>query len=332
MSGEKRSPILITGGAGFIGYHLAKRLLETGHEIVAFDDLNGYYKEGLKEARLEILKAYGGFRFIRGDLAEREEVEDLFRAFSPETVVNLAAQAGVRYSIDNPEAYIRSNIVGFFHVLEACRRHGTKHLVYASSSSVYGGNQKVPFSTQDKVSRPVSLYAATKASDELMAYAYSQLYAIPATGLRFFTVYGPYGRPDMAYYSFTKKILAGEPIKIFNHGDMYRDFTYVDDVSEAVARIAFRPPDADENGVRHRLYNVGNNKPEKLMDFISVLEKQLKKEAVKEFLPMQQGDVYRTYADITELQADFDFSPHTSIEEGLRKFAEWYAAYYHTAI
>lgn len=320
--------VLVTGGAGFIGYHLSRRLLEQGIKVIAFDNLNDYYDVGLKMARLEILNQFDDFTFIKGDLADREQVETLFTSFAPPIVVNLAAQAGVRYSIENPDAYISSNIVGFYNLLETCRHFGVEHLVYASSSSVYGNNKKIPFSTGDHVDKPVSLYAATKKSNELMAYTYSHLYHIPATGLRFFTVYGPYGRPDMAYFSFTRKILAGETIKVFNHGDLYRDFTYIDDVVTAVCQLLFCPPGEDEDGIRYKLYNIGNNQPEKLMDFIAAIEKALGMEARKEFLPMQDGDVYRTYADVTELARDFAFKPDTPIAEGIKRFASWYLDFY----
>lgn len=321
---DRTKRVLVTGGAGFIGFHLSKRLLEQGVRVVGFDNLNPYYDVRLKHDRLKVLTPYEGYCFIRGDLADRDAVNAVFRECSPHIVVNLGAQAGVRYSIDHPDAYIQSNIVGFFHILEACRNFGVEHLVYASSSSVYGANRKIPFSTRDNVDKPVSLYAATKKSNELMAYTYSHLYQIPATGLRFFTVYGPYGRPDMAYYSFTQKILAGEPIRVFNYGDMYRDFTYIDDIVAAVHKILYNPPAADEDGTRHKLYNIGNNKPEKLMDFIRTLEKCLGREAKKEYLPMQDGDVYRTYADVSDLMEDFDFKPDTPISEGLEKFVSWY--------
>jgi UDP-glucuronate 4-epimerase len=320
--------ILITGSAGFIGFHLAKRLLEEGYTVIGFDNLNDYYDVSLKESRLEILKGYDRFTFIKGDLADKAEVDSVFNTYHPDIIVNLAAQAGVRYSIENPEAYIQSNIVGFFNILEACRHNEVEHLVYASSSSVYGANKKIPFSTEDKVDKPVSLYAATKKSNELMAYTYSHLYGLPATGLRFFTVYGPYGRPDMAYFSFTKAILEGKPIKVFNNGDMYRDFTYIDDIVTGIVNVMKSPPIKDENGVPHKLYNIGNNKPEKLMDFIQTLEQCLGKEAIKEYYPMQPGDVYQTYADVTDLMNDFDFKPDTPISIGLAKFVEWYREYY----
>ena len=320
---------LITGGAGFIGFYLSKRLLEKGARVIGFDNLNDYYEVALKEARLEILKQFSGYTFVKGDLADKEAVSSVFQKYTPDIAVNLGAQAGVRYSIDNPDAYISSNLIGFYNILEGCRHFGIEHLVFASSSSVYGGNKKVPFSTEDKVDGPVSLYAATKKSNELMAHAYSKLYHIPVTGLRFFTVYGPYGRPDMAYYKFTQKILAGRPIQIYNNGDMYRDFTYIDDIVRGVENILCNPPAQNDKGVSYKLYNIGNNKPEKLMDYIETLEKCLGKTAVKEYLPMQPGDVYQTYADVTELMRDYDFKPDTTIEEGLSRFVDWYREYYH---
>jgi len=323
---------LITGVAGFIGYFLAKRLLEQGCRVIGIDNLNDYYEVSLKQARLDQLmlteSSSGVFTLLKGDISDKEVVNTAFSRYKPQVVVNLAAQAGVRYSIENPEAYNQSNIIGFFNILEACRHQGVEHLVYASSSSVYGANKKVPFAEDDFVDNPVSLYAATKKSNELMAYTYSHLYQIPATGLRFFTVYGPMGRPDMAYFSFSRKMLRGEPIQVFNHGDMYRDFTYVDDIVTGVERILCNPPAQD--GVRHKIYNIGNNNPEQLMYFIETLEKALSKAtgknivAEKEFLPMQPGDVPRTYASTAELERDFDFKPGTSIEDGLMKFAEWF--------
>ena len=319
---------LITGGAGFIGFHLSKSLLERGAQVIGFDNMNDYYDVKLKEDRLAILDAYDKYSFIRGDLADNADVFRVFQEYRPQIVVNLGAQAGVRYSIDNPGAYMASNMMGFFHVLEGCRYFPVEHLVYASSSSVYGGNEKVPFSTEDKVDEPVSLYAATKKSNELMAHAYSKLYRIPVTGLRFFTVYGPFGRPDMAYYKFTQKILAGEPIQLYNRGDMYRDFTYIDDIVRGVENILCNPPGENAKGAFYKLYNIGNNKPVKLMDYVAALEKCLGKEAKKEYLPMQPGDVYQTYADVTDLMRDYDFKPETSIEEGLAKFVEWYKNYY----
>jgi UDP-glucuronate 4-epimerase len=341
---------LITGAAGFIGYFLAKRLLEQGCRVIGIDNMNNYYEVALKYTRLENLRKLdagtGRFTFIEGDIADQEMVDSVFNKYKPGIVVNLAAQAGVRYSIDNPGAYVQSNIIGFFNILEACRHSyaetdnqngdykGVEHLVYASSSSVYGANQKVPFSEDDFVDHPVSLYAATKKSNELMAYTYSHLYKIPATGLRFFTVYGPLGRPDMAYFSFSRKMLAGEPVKVFNYGNMYRDFTYIDDVVTGMERILCNPPAEDEMRVPHKLYNIGNNKPEQLMYFIETLEKALSRAtgksitAEKEYLPMQLGDVPRTYADTAGLERDFDFKPGTGIEDGLMRFAEWYVEYY----
>lgn len=319
---------LVTGAAGFIGFFLSKALLDKGEQVIGLDNLNDYYEVSLKESRLAVLKKYENFQFYRADLADKEAVFAIFKQYLPAVAVNLAAQAGVRYSIENPDAYISSNIEGFFHILEACRHYPVEHLVFASSSSVYGGNKKVPFSTEDQVDKPVSLYAATKKSNELMAYAYSKLYGIPLTGLRFFTVYGPMGRPDMAYFKFAKKIMAGEPIQIYNHGDMRRDFTYIDDIVAGIEKILCHPPGKDENGAAYKIYNIGNNKPEKLMDYISVLERCLGKEAKKEFLPMQPGDVYETYADVTDLMRDFDFKPSTTIEEGLSRFAEWFLDYY----
>lgn len=319
---------LITGGAGFIGFHLSKRLLERGAQVIGFDNMNDYYDVKLKEDRLAILDAYDKYSFIRGDLSDNADVFRVFQEYRPQIVVNLGAQAGVRYSIDNPGAYMASNMMGFFHVLEGCRYFPVEHLVYASSSSVYGGNEKVPFSTEDKVDEPVSLYAATKKSNELMAHAYSKLYRIPVTGLRFFTVYGPFGRPDMAYFKFTQKILAGKPIQLYNRGDMYRDFTYIDDIVRGVENILCNPPEENAKGAFYKLYNIGNNKPVKLMDYVAALEKCLGREAQKEYLPMQPGDVYQTYADVTDLMRDYDFKPETSIEEGLAKFVEWYKDYY----
>ena len=318
----------ITGGAGFIGFYLSKALLEKGAQVVGLDNMNDYYEVSLKEDRLAILEQYPAYRFVKADLADKDAIFQLFEEYRPQIVVNLAAQAGVRYSIDNPDAYIQSNIVGFFNILEACRNYPVEHLVFASSSSVYGGNKKVPFSTEDQVDKPVSLYAATKKSNELMAYSYSKLYRIPLTGLRFFTVYGPMGRPDMAYFKFAKKIMADQPIQIYNNGDMRRDFTYIDDIVTGIENILCNPPVEDENGAAYKIYNIGNNKPEKLMDYIATLEKSLGKEAQKEFLPMQPGDVYETYADVSDLMKDYSFKPSTTIEEGLGKFAEWFLDYY----
>ena len=332
---DKTKRYLITGGAGFIGFHLTKRLLTEGADVIGFDNLNDYYDVQLKEDRLQILQQMsavdgnGSYRFIKGDLADKETVMQLFAENKPQIVVNLAAQAGVRYSIDHPDSYIQSNIIGFYDILEACRHYPVEHLLFASSSSVYGGNTKIPFSTQDKVDEPVSLYAATKKSDELMAHCYSKLYGIPATGLRFFTVYGPMGRPDMAYFSFSQKIMHGETIKIFNNGDMMRDFTYVEDIVTGIMNMLNNPPADNGKGAHYKIYNIGNNSPEKLMYFVEILEKELGKTAQKEFLPMQPGDVYQTYADVSELTKDFGFKPSTSLQEGLAEFVKWFRVYYH---
>ena len=320
--------ILVTGGAGFIGYHLSKQLLEYDCTVIGYDNLNDYYEVQLKYDRLKDLEGREGYTFIKGDLADKETLGKLFQEYSFDIVVNLGAQAGVRYSIDNPDAYISSNMIGFYNILECCRHYSVEHLVYASSSSVYGANKKVPFSVEDKVDYPVSLYAATKKSNELMAHCYSKLYGIPATGLRFFTVYGPFGRPDMAYFKFAKKIMNGETIQIYNNGDMMRDFTYIDDIVKGIANILPNPPAEIETGARYKVYNIGNNKPEKLMDYMETLEKHLGREAKKEFLPMQPGDVYQTYADVSDLMHDFDFKPSTSIDEGLGKFVTWFKEYY----
>jgi UDP-glucuronate 4-epimerase len=328
----------ITGAAGFIGYFLSKRLLEQGCRVIGIDNLNNYYDVKLKHARLEKLEPFEKFTFIKGDISDKEMVLNTFEEFKPNVVVNLAAQAGVRYSIENPDAYIESNIIGFYNILEACRDNPIDHLVYASSSSVYGTNQKVPFEESDFVDNPVSLYAATKKSNELMAHTYSHLYKIPATGLRFFTVYGPMGRPDMAYFGFTDKYFNGEPIRIFNNGDfehdLYRDFTYIDDIIEGVVRLLNTPPVAREGGsAGHRVFNIGNNAPEKLMAFIEALEKALSKALKREvvfekiFEPMKPGDVPATYASTDLLQEAVGFRPETSIEEGLQKFADWYVGY-----
>ncbi len=326
---------LITGGAGFIGFHLTKRLLASGADVIGFDNLNDYYDVSLKEDRLKILEEMsekdgnGHYRFIKGDLADQNTVKGIFAENRPDIVVNLAAQAGVRYSIDHPDSYIQSNIIGFYNVLEACRQYPVEHLLFASSSSVYGGNTKVPFSTEDKVDEPVSLYAATKKSDELMAHCYSKLYGISATGLRFFTVYGPMGRPDMAYFSFSQKIMHGETIKIFNNGDMMRDFTYVEDIVTGIMNMLNNPPKDNGKGARYKIYNIGNHAPEKLMYFVETLEKELGRKAQKEFLPMQPGDVYQTYADVTDLMHNFGFKPSTSLADGLSEFVKWFKAYYH---
>ncbi|SHJ79277.1 UDP-glucuronate 4-epimerase [Dethiosulfatibacter aminovorans DSM 17477] len=325
--------ILITGAAGFIGSNLAQALV-SDNKIIGFDNVNYYYDVNLKEHRLLQLQSYENFTFIKGDLADKHVVDSIFELYKPDIVVNLAAQAGVRYSIDNPQAYIDSNLIGFFNILEACRNYPVDHLVYASSSSVYGSNKKVPYATDDQVDNPVSLYAATKKSNELMAHAYSKLYDIPATGLRFFTVYGPAGRPDMAYFKFTNKLVKGEKIQIYNYGDMYRDFTYIDDIVTGVVNVMNKAPEPNEDGVRYKVYNIGNNSPESLMDFVNTLEDKLMKYGIinsvadKELLPMQPGDVYQTYADVSELEKDFGFKPSTSLDEGLDRFAKWYREYY----
>ena len=334
-----QSKILITGAAGFIGFHLAKFTLERGHFVVGLDNLNSYYDPKLKEDRLDMLRTYNNFVFYRADLKEKPAVDEIFAACRPEYVVNLAAQAGVRYSLENPYAYVDSNLVGFVNVLEACRSYPVKHLLFASSSSVYGGNKTVPFSTEHNTDHPVSLYAATKKANELMAHTYAHLYGIPSTGVRLFTVYGPWGRPDMAYFSFTRDILAGMPIKVFNHGRMSRDFTYIDDVVKALYRlISLTPkanPDWDEKAgpisesfAPYKIYNLGNNSPVKLSRFIAVLENCLGKKAQKIYLDMQPGDVIMTYADVTDLEKAIGFKPETPIEEGLAKFVEWYRKYY----
>ena len=313
---DKSKSIMVTGAAGFIGFHLAHRLLVEGYQVVGIDNLNAYYDVCLKQTRLTILMSHENFTFSQSDIADKDSVMGLFAKHQPSVVVNLAAQAGVRYSIDHPDDYIQSNIIGFYNILEACRHYPVEHLVYASSSSVYGSNKKVPFEETDFVDHPVSLYAATKKSNELMAHTYSHLYKIPATGLRFFTVYGPMGRPDMAYFGFTDKYFAGEPIHIFNNGDfehdLYRDFTYVDDIVYAIEKTLPNSPLMDDNGDRYKIYNIGNNKPEKLMDFILTLEKCIGKSAIKEYLPMQPGDVYQTYADVDEIENDFGFKPRAT--------------------
>ena len=320
--------ILVTGGAGFIGFHLIKRLLDLENEIVAIDNLNDYYDVNLKEERLKILEKHGYFSFIKMDISNKEELEKIFKKYNFDIVINLAAQAGVRYSIDHPDSYITSNIIGFYNILECCRNYPVKHLLFASSSSVYGKNKKIPYSTTDKVDQPVSLYAATKKSDELLAYAYSNLYDIKVTGLRFFTVYGPYGRPDMAYFSFTNNIINNKEIKVFNNGDMYRDFTYIDDIVEGIIKLLNKVPNKDENGVSYKIYNIGNNHPVKVSEFIQILEKEIGKKAKKVYLPMQPGDVYQTYADITDLTKETGFVPKTSLEEGLKEFVKWYKKFY----
>lgn len=313
--------ILVTGAAGFIGHHLCLRLSALGHDTVGLDSLNDYYDVRLKQARLAGLEKLHGFRFVRMDLADRGGLESLFSSESFDAVINLAAQAGVRYSLENPHSYIDSNISGFVNLIECCRRHPVTHFLYASSSSVYGGNTKVPFSEDDWTDNPVSLYAATKKSDELIAGVYSRLYGIPVTAMRFFTVYGPWGRPDMAPMLFTKAILSGTPIKVFNHGDMQRDFTYIDDVAEGVTRLIALPP---EGGVLHDIYNIGSGHPMPLMDFIRTLEEALGRKAEIEFLPMQPGDVSLTYADTAKLQRKTGYIPETSLKDGIAKFTEWY--------
>lgn len=337
--------ILVTGAAGFIGSNLAKRILTdfSDTKVIGLDNMNDYYDVKLKESRLEELTQFDNFIFIKGNLADKNLIDSVFKKYRFNIVVNLAAQAGVRYSITNPGAYIESNIIGFYNILEACRNNPVEHLVYASSSSVYGSNKKVPYSTDDKVDNPVSLYAATKKSNELLAHSYSKLYDIPSTGLRFFTVYGPAGRPDMAYFGFTNKLLAGDTIKIFNYGNCKRDFTYIDDIVEGVLRVMQGAPDKKlgEDGLPippYAVYNIGNSNPENLLDFVNILQEELIRagvlpcdydfEAHKELVPMQPGDVPITYADTTPLERDYGFKPNTSLREGLRKFAEWYKKYY----
>ncbi|WP_077597060.1 SDR family NAD(P)-dependent oxidoreductase [Oceanobacillus kimchii] len=326
---------LITGAAGFIGYYLSKRLLSQGFNVVGLDNVNDYYDVNLKETRLKLLQPYDKFTFIKGDISDKEMVLRIFEEYKPSFVVNLAAQAGVRYSIENPDVYMQSNVIGFYNILEACRHNPVEHLIYASSSSVYGANKKVPFEETDFVDNPVSLYASTKKSNELMAHTYSHLYGIAATGLRFFTVYGPMGRPDMAYFGFTNKLFNGEPIHIFNNGDfendLYRDFTYIDDIVEGIERLISYSPEGE---VQHKVYNIGNSNPEKLMVFIETLEKCLsnslseKIEFEKHFEPIKAGDVPATYASTEQLQDAVGFKPQTSIEEGLQLFTDWYVEYY----
>jgi UDP-glucuronate 4-epimerase len=328
MPVDSKKTYLVTGAAGFIGMHLSKKLLEFGCKVIGYDNLNDYYDVNLKHRRLDILNKYENFTFHKADLIDKNYLEKLFDENEINIVINLAAQAGVRYSIENPDAYIQSNIVGFFNILEMCRHHQVDHLLYASSSSVYGANKKIPFSTEDRVDNPVSLYAATKKSNELMAHTYSHLYKIPTTGLRFFTVYGPYGRPDMAYFSFTKAIIEGKPIKVFNNGDMYRDFTYIDDIIDGVIKLIENSSALNNKELPYKIYNIGNNKPVKLLDFIQAIEHALGKEAIKEFYPMQPGDVYQTYADVTDLMNDVGFKPDTPIDVGIRMFVDWYKNYY----
>ena len=331
--------ILLTGAAGFIGFHLSQKLLEQDYQIIGIDNLNDYYDPSLKKSRLEILGHYNNFNFHKVGLEDKEAVDNIFETYQPTHVINLAAQAGVRYSIENPYAYVDSNIIGFINVLEACRNYPVEHFLYASSSSVYGGNKVAPFSTNHNVDHPVSLYAATKKSNELMAHTYSHLYGIPTTGLRFFTVYGPYGRPDMAYFSFTKDILADKPIKVFNHGKMERDFTYIDDIVEGIVKLIDKVPTANKEWdeskddlstsfAPYKIYNIGNNNPVQLMRFINALESAIGKKAEKIYIDMQPGDVLRTYADVSNLERDIGFKPSTSIESGLEKFVDWYKEYY----
>lgn len=331
--------VLITGAAGFIGFHLSNLQLHKNFEVIGIDNLNNYYDPTLKEDRLAILKQRNNFIFHKVDIKDKPSLDNIFETYRPDYVINLAAQAGVRYSITNPYSYVDSNLIGFMNILEACRNYPVKHLLYASSSSVYGGNKVVPFSTNHNVDHPVSLYAATKKSNELMAHTYSHLYGIPTTGLRFFTVYGPFGRPDMAYFSFTKDILEGNPIKVFNHGKMERDFTYVDDIVEGIEKLIDKAPVANKDWdervdnistsfAPYKIYNIGNNNPVELMRFIAVLETALGKEAEKVYMDMQPGDVLRTYADVSDLERDISFKPSTSIEIGLGKFVDWYKKYY----
>ena len=337
--------ILVTGSSGFIGSNLCKRLLNDydNIKIVGLDNMNDYYDVHIKESRLDELSKFDNYTFIKGNLADKEVINKIFEDYKPSVVVNLAAQAGVRYSIENPDAYIEANLIGFYNILEACRHNSVEHLVYASSSSVYGSNKKIPYSTDDKVDNPVSLYAATKKSNELLAHSYSKLYNIPSTGLRFFTVYGPAGRPDMAYFGFTNKLVNGETIKIFNYGNCKRDFTYVDDIVEGIIRVMQGAPEQvnGEDGLPippYNIYNIGNSKPENLLDFVTILQEELIRAGVlpkdydfeshKELVAMQPGDVPVTYADTTPLERDFGFKPSTSLRDGLRKFAEWYKEFY----
>lgn len=331
--------ILVTGAAGFIGARLSERLLERGDTVLGYDNLNDYYDPSLKEARLRRLQPQAGFSMVRGGLEDRSALEAAFDGFAPQRVVNLAAQAGVRYSLQNPHAYIQSNIVGFMNILEACRHHSVEHLVYASSSSVYGGNRKLPFAVEDSVDHPLSLYAASKKANELMAHTYSHLYRLPTTGLRFFTVYGPWGRPDMALFQFTQRILAGEPIELFNNGQHTRDFTYIDDIVEGVIRTLDHVPGPDPNydprapnpatsDAPYRVYNIGNNAPVQLLDYIEVLEQALGRKAQRRLLPLQPGDVPDTFADVSALQRDVGYAPSTPIQTGIARFVQWYRAYY----
>jgi UDP-glucuronate 4-epimerase len=331
--------ILVTGAAGFIGFHVAKRLVSAGRAVVGLDSVNDYYDPALKQARLDVLKRERNFTFMKSDLADREATKSLFAKYRFPIVIHLAAQAGVRYSLENPHAYADANIEGFLNVLEGCRHHGCRHLLFASSSSVYGANTRLPFSVQDNVDHPISLYAASKKANELMAHAYSHLYRIPSTGLRFFTVYGPWGRPDMAMFIFAKAIQEGKPIRLFNGGNMRRDFTYVDDVVEAIVRLTGRPPqgnpawsgdapDPSSSSAPWKIYNIGNNRPEELMHVVALLEKEFGRTAIKEMLPMQPGDVPATYADVEDLARDVGFKPATSIEDGIAQFSRWFREYH----
>ena len=331
--------ILVTGAAGFIGFHTSRVLLDKEHEVIGFDNINEYYDPDLKNSRLKILKQYPNFKFHKKNLEDKEAIENVFKEDSPKRVIHLAAQAGVRHSLKHPETYVQSNLVGFFNILEGCRQYKVEHLVYASTSSVYGLNTKYPFSTKDNTSHPISFYGATKLANEMMAHSYSHLYTIPCTGLRFFTVYGPWGRPDMAYFLFTKKILEGKPIDIFNHGDMERDFTYIDDIVEGITRVLMQAPSPDLEWSRNssspasssapwRLYNIGSNKPVKLMDYVREIEKNLGKKAEINLLPLQAGDVVKSHADVDPLVNDFGYAPKYSVKYGIKNFIEWYLDYY----
>ena len=338
-----RSIVLVTGAAGFIGFHLSQKLCQAGFTVLGIDNLNDYYDVKLKESRLKILESESNFIFDKLDLVDYKGLTNLFGKYSIDYVVNLAAQAGVRYSLTNPHAYLESNLRGFLNILEACRHAGTKHLIYASSSSVYGANKEMPFSVHHNVDHPISLYAASKKANELMAHTYSALYNLPTTGLRFFTVYGPFGRPDMALFLFTKAIVEGKPIDVFNNGKMRRDFTYVDDIVESIVRLVPKAPMPDKNWsgftpdpassfAPYRVYNIGNNKPVELLQFIETIELKIGKKAIKNFLPLQDGDVPETYADVDDLMRDIDFRPATPIEEGVAKFVDWYKEYYQIKI
>ena len=335
--------ILVTGSAGFIGFHTSKRLLDSGHDVIGLDNLNNYYDTNLKKDRLKILQGYDGFTFHKIDLKDQDVVESLFKKESPQRVIHLAAQAGVRYSIDHPQLYVQSNIVGTFNVLEGCRHNKVEHLVYASSSSVYGLNTKYPFSVHDQSSHPTSLYGATKISNELMAHSYSHLYKLPTTGLRFFTVYGPWGRPDMAYFLFTKSILASEPIDLYNQGNMTRDFTYIEDIVEGVCRVIQKIPEPNPNWsgpdpdpasstAPYRLYNIGSNRPIQLMNFVQEIERNLGVKAKLNLMPMQDGDIKKSHADVDDLVKDFEYSPKWNIQNGIKNFIQWYIDYYNVKL